>query len=152
MPDDLAGLAQLRLEQRLLSALGMCRKAGQIVTGATKVRALLASGDLIALLTATDASPDGRSKMVGPLKALHYGAEEEGIVGFDVPHLELLSSEQLGLALGLENVIHAALMNGAAARSALEKARRLALYSAKHGQSDSDRDAVDADILSNGME
>lgn len=152
VPDDLAGLTQLRLEQRFLSALGMCRKAGQFVSGATKVRALLGTGDLIALLTATDASPDGRSKMVGPLKALHYAAEEEGIEGFSVPHFELLSSEQMGLALGLENVIHAALTKGAAARSALAKARRLALYSAKPGQNDSGRPAVDAEILSNGME
>ncbi len=152
VPADLAALTQLRLEQRFLSALGMCRKAGQFVSGATKVRALLEKGDLIALLTATDASPDGRSKMVGPLKALHYAAEEEGIEGYDVPHFELLSSDQMGLALGLENVIHAALIRGAAARSAVEKARRLALYAATTGQNDSDRGAVNAEILSNATE
>ena len=152
VPDDLAGLTQQRLEQRYLSALAMCRKAGQLITGATKVRAALATGELIALLTASDASADGRSKMVGPLKALHYAAQEEGMDGFDVPHFELLTSEQLGLALGLENVIHAALTKGAAARSALEKARRLALYCAKPGQNDSGRTAVDAEILSNATE
>ncbi|MEO5808338.1 RNA-binding protein [Devosia sp.] len=152
VPDDLAGLTQLRLEQRFLSALAMCRKAGQLISGATKVRSALATGDLIALLTADDASADGRSKMVGPLKALHYAAEEEGNDGFEVPHFELLSSEQLGLALGLENVIHAALTKGAAARSAVEKARRLALFIATPGQNDSGRDAVDAEILSNATE
>lgn len=131
LPDDLPGLTQLRLEQRLYAALGMARKAGQFTFGATKVRALLDKGDLIALITASDASPDGRSKMTGPLKALHYAAEEDNIEGFLIPHLEMLTSQQLGLALGLENVIHAALIKGAAAQSALEKARRLARYSAK---------------------
>lgn len=131
LPDDLPGLTQLRLEQRFYAALGMARKAGQFTFGATKVRALLDKGDLIALITASDASPDGRSKMTGPLKALHYAAEEDNIEGFSIPHLEMLTSQQLGLALGLENVIHAALIKGAAAQSALEKARRLARYSAK---------------------
>ena len=108
LPDDLAGLTQHRLEQRYLNALSMARKAGQLTFGATKVRSLIDNGSLIALITATDAAEDGRSKMVGPLKALHYAAAEEGINGFNVPHFELLGSEQMGLALGLENVIHAA--------------------------------------------
>ena len=130
LPDDLPGLTQLRLEQRYLSALGMARKAGQLTFGATKVRSLIETGNLIALITATDAAQDGRSKMVGPLKALHYAAAEEEIDGFEVPHFELLSSEQMGLALGLENVIHAALTKGAAAEAALKRALRLARYCA----------------------
>lgn len=147
LPEDLPGLTQSRLEQRYLNALGMARKAGQLTFGATKVRALIDNGSLIALITASDAADDGRSKMVGPLKALHYAAEEEEIVGFEVPHFELLSSEQMGLALGLENVIHAALTKGAAAQAAVEKARRLALYTAKPTEKDTDRPAVDGDLL-----
>ncbi|MHA6689345.1 RNA-binding protein [Devosia sp. A449] len=147
LPDDLPGLTQLRLEQRYLNALSMARKAGQLTFGATKVRSLIDSGSLIALITATDAADDGRSKMVGPLKALHYAAAEDGIEGFDVPHFELLASEQMGLALGLENVIHAALTRGAAAQAAVAKARRLALYIAKPTEQDTDRAAVDGDLL-----
>ncbi len=129
--DDLAELTRLRLEQRLLSALGMARKAGQFVTGATKVKSALESMDAIALLTATDAAEDGRNKMRGTLKALNYARREQGFGGADVPHFELLSSVQMGLALGLENVIHAALTTGAAAQSAVDKARRLARYTAQ---------------------
>lgn len=147
LPEDLPGLTQTRLEARYLNALGMARKAGQLTFGATKVRALIDNGSLIALITATDAAEDGRSKMVGPLKALHYAAEEEGIQGFQVPHFELLNSDQMGLALGLENVIHAALTRGAAAQAAVEKARRLALYTAKPTEKDTDRAAVDGDLL-----
>jgi hypothetical protein len=45
-----------------------------------------------------------------------------------VPHFELLRADQMGLALGLENVIHAALTKGAAAQSALARAERLARF------------------------
>jgi ribosomal protein L7Ae-like RNA K-turn-binding protein len=130
VPEDLAALTRLRLEQRFLSALGMARKAGQLVTGATKVRSGIEAGDVVALITARDAAEDGRNKMAGALRGLHHMAHEAGETGFAVPHLELLSSDQLGLALGLENVIHAALTTGAAAQSALEKGQRLARYNA----------------------
>jgi predicted RNA-binding protein YlxR (DUF448 family) len=147
LPDDLPGLTELRLQQRYLAALGMARKAGQFTYGATKVRSLIEAGSLTALITATDAAEDGRSKMVGPLKALHYAAIDEGINGFSEPHFELLSSEQMGLALGLENVIHAALTRGPAALAAIEKAHRLALYIAKPTETDIGRIAVDDDLL-----
>lgn len=147
LPEDLPGLTRLRLEQRVLDALGMARKAGQLTFGATKVRGLIESGALIALITATDAAEDGRNKMAAALRALHYAAEENGIEGLEVPHFELLASEQMGLALGLENVIHAALTRGAAAQAAVEKARRLALYTARPTEEHTDRDAVDAAAL-----
>jgi predicted RNA-binding protein YlxR (DUF448 family) len=120
LPGDLVALTRERLEQRLLGALGLARKAGQIATGATRVREALLKGEAIALLTATDAAADGRGKLVALLRGL-------GMEG-STPHLELLSSEQLGLALGLDNVIHAALTNGAAAESALARALRLARF------------------------
>jgi uncharacterized protein len=121
LPDDLPGLTRLRLEQRLLGALGLARKAGQIVTGATRVKAAIESGDALALITATDAAPDGRNKMLATVAGYERMAES----GAKVPHFELLNSDQLGLALGLENVIHAALAKGAAGQSALIRARRL---------------------------
>jgi len=147
VPDDLADLTRLRLEQRLLSALGMARKAGQFVSGATKVKTALQSGQVLALLTATDAAEDGRNKMLGGLKALNHARREAGLTGPDVPHFELLSSVQMGLALGLENVIHAALTTGAAAQSAVDKAIRLARYNAPAMQDHTDRSAASGVLL-----
>ena len=126
--DDLAGLTRARLVERLLAALSMCRKAGQIVTGTSKVKAAIETGKALALLTATDAAADGRQKMVSSLKGYRLSALEAGIDAAEVPHLELLDSNQLGLALGLENVIHAALTKGAAAEAAMQRAQRLARY------------------------
>ena len=128
VPDDLAELTRRRLTERLLGALSMARKAGQIVTGATKVRSAIEAGEVIALLTATDAAADGRQKLLGALRGRENAAREAGLGGEETPHLELLDSGQLGLALGLENVIHAALVKGAAAQSALQRARRLARF------------------------
>ncbi|UYN98906.1 MAG: RNA-binding protein [Devosia sp.] len=145
--EDLAELTRLRLEQRLTSALGMARKAGQFLTGATKVKSALESGDAIALITATDAAADGRNKMLGTLRALNHARREAGLTGPDVPHFESLSSAQMGLALGLENVIHAALTTGAAAQSAVEKATRLARYNAQSMEEHTDRNAASGVLL-----
>jgi hypothetical protein len=46
----------------------------------------------------------------------------------NVPHFELLDSVQLGLALGIENVIHAAPTQGPAGEAAVKRAERLARY------------------------
>lgn len=128
LPDDLPGLTRLRLEQRFVSALQMARKAGQLITGAMKVKAALETGSAIALLTATDAADDGRKKMLGTLKGAGKAAEELGFGDPGVPHFELLDSSQLGLALGIESVIHAALTKGAAGEAAVQRANRLARY------------------------
>lgn len=122
MPPDLAQLARRRLEERLLGALGLARKAGGLVTGGAKVRSAIAADGVVALFTASDAAPDGRRKMFGAL----YARNGE----YGVPHFEMLSSRQMGLALGLENVIHAALIPGAAANSALMRAKRLHQFGA----------------------
>jgi uncharacterized protein len=128
LPEDLPGLTRRRLTERFVAALQMARKAGQLVTGATKVREAILSGEIVALITATDAAQDGRSKLLSALKGAENAASEAGFLLPDVPHLELLDSGQLGLALGLENVIHAALVNGAASQSALRRAENLTRY------------------------
>ncbi len=128
VPDDLAELTRLRLAQRLIAALQMARKAGQLLTGAMKVKEALETGQAIALLTATDAAEDGRKKMLATLTASTKAAAEQGVAWPERRHFELLSSEQLGLALGIESVIHAAPTQGAAGEAAVRRAERLARY------------------------
>jgi hypothetical protein len=120
MPAELAQEVRTRLEQRLLGALGLARKAGQLVTGATRVKSAIVSGQVLALFSALDAAPDSRRKMLASLKASEFGGMP--------PHFELLTSDQFGLALGIGNVIHAALVRGAAADAALSRAQRLDRY------------------------
>jgi hypothetical protein len=128
VPEDLPALTRLRLEQRFVASLQMARKAGQLMTGAMKVKEALETGAAIALVTATDAAEDGRKKMLATLKASSKAREEQGLEGADRPHFELLDSVQLGLALGIESVIHAAPTQGAAGEAAVKRADRLARY------------------------
>lgn len=128
LPDDLAALTRLRLQQRFISALQMAKKAGQLLTGAMKVKSALETGEAIALITATDAAEDGRKKMLATLTASTKAAEEEGFAMVERPHFELLDSAQLGLALGIESVIHAAPTQGAAGEAAVKRAERLARF------------------------
>lgn len=119
VPADLAELTARHLDNRLLGAMGLARKAGQLVTGAAKVEAAIGARRIVALITAADARPDGRRKLVASLSAAGLGA---------IPHIEAFTSSQLNLALGGQNVIHAALTAGAAANSAIARYRRLARY------------------------
>ncbi len=128
VPDDLAGLTRRRLEERFLSALSLARKAGQLTTGASKVKSAIEAGEVIGLITATDAAEDGKKKLLGSLKGYTKAAEEAGLDPAGTPHFELLDSSQMGLALGIENVIHAALTKGGAAHAAVQRAQRLARY------------------------
>jgi len=124
VPSELAQMTRTRLEQRLKGALGLARKAGQLQTGAIRVKSSISSGSVLALLTAKDAASDGRRKMMAALKATGCGDK--------VPHFDILTSSQLGLALGQENVIHAALTYGAAGKSALSRVKKLHRYN--HGE------------------
>ncbi len=128
VPDDLPELTRRRLEQRFVSSLQMAKKAGQLLTGATKVKAALEAGEAVALITATDAADDGKKKMLATLKASTLSAREMGLEAPEVPHFELLDSAQLGLALGIESVIHAAPTHGAAGEAAVKRAEKLARY------------------------
>ncbi len=87
------------------------------------MRSALEKDKARALITARDASDDGRRKMMQLLRVLELDQT--------LPHIDLLSAEQLSLAFGGKNVIHAALVGGAAANSAIEQYKRLVRYVAK---------------------
>ena len=112
------------LEQDALGFLSLVNKAGLVVTGATKVEAAIRAGRLVALIHASDGSPDGGEK----LERLVNGVlgEREG----RVQRINLFSSGQLDLALGKANVIHAALNAGTASAAFLVKVFRLVRYRA----------------------
>lgn len=124
LSDDLVQLVHLRLEQRLLGNLGLARKAGQLLLGGAKVRSSIEKKEIIALISAKDGALDGRNKIVGMAKAR---LEPDSFFQID-----FLTSKQLSLALGRENVIHGALINGAAANSAVERAKRLARFNSEN--------------------
>lgn len=118
VPATLAGDVDAMLERDALQSLAMANKAGAVTTGFAKVEGALA-GRLAALLHATDAGADGVRK----LEAIRRGVE-----GRAPATLKLFSSQQLDLALGRTNVIHAALAAGTASEAFLTRCRRLTTY------------------------
>jgi len=108
------------LEADALRALAMARKAGQVVTGFGKVDQAVRRGKAILLLHATDAAADGMRKLS---QAVHSLGDVPG------PQVRtIFSSAQMDLALGGDNVIHAASLAGGASEFLLGRIDRLARY------------------------
>lgn len=95
------------LQDRCLKRLGLERKAGRLAVGFEKARGLIATGRATVLIVAGDAGEHGVGKTVALARAQ---AEPVAIV-------EVFGRQDLALALGREDVVHAALSkDGAWAR------------------------------------
>jgi predicted RNA-binding protein YlxR (DUF448 family) len=132
-PASLAETVDLLLERDALQSLSIANKAGLIVAGAIKVDGAIESGDVAALIQATDGAPDGAAKRTRALKA-KLGQDADRVA-----QVELFASRQLDLALGRANVIHAALKQGAASSAFLARADRLRRYRASDERDIKDR-------------
>jgi predicted RNA-binding protein YlxR (DUF448 family) len=111
---DLAARVAEQLREALIGALSLARKAGALVTGFDAVEGAIKSGGVAALIHAEDAGADGVKKLQAQLRR-RAGAERQ------VPILTKLSGDELSLALGRPNVIHAALLAGRASHYALDQ-------------------------------
>jgi predicted RNA-binding protein YlxR (DUF448 family) len=120
VPDGLAALVDRLLADAALSALGLANKAGEAVFGHAKVGEALGKGRVLALVHASDAAEDGCRKLDGKAKGLRAGSP--------IPAIRAFGSDELSLASGRTNVIHAALIQGGAARKFLAAAARVERY------------------------
>jgi predicted RNA-binding protein YlxR (DUF448 family) len=118
---DLADRTEKALVARMLGDLGLARRAGALILGFDNVlRALDGLRPPALLVEARDGSGDGKRK-------LYNAAHARGLKPVVV---ECLFSAELGLALGRENVIHAAVQPGGfVERLALDAQRLDALRS-----------------------
>jgi len=115
--DDLADQVDRRLAEAALGALAMANKAGEVVFGHAKVEEALGTGHVIALIHAADAAEDGCRKLDGKARAVSGG--------LGIPAIRVFNADELSLASGRSNVIHAALIQGGAARKFLAAASRV---------------------------
>lgn len=104
---DLLILVERLLERAALDALSIANKAGQVLTGFEKVKSALASGKVSIVVDASDAGGDGTKKLGAAMKLADSEAPAK---------IRLFSGEQLDLALGRTNVVHAALLGHSASR------------------------------------
>ncbi len=119
--ESLAAEVEALLTQDCLQALSIANKAAQAVAGFGKAEEAIAGGALAGLIHAADGGADGVRKL-GQILRRRFG---EGDLR---PRIELFRSDQLDLALGRSNVIHAALLPGSASEAFIGRCRRLAMY------------------------
>lgn len=113
---DLPQRTEAMLVARMLGDLGIARRSGALVLGFDNVqRQLEGPKPPRALIEAFDGSADGKRKLYAAAHRLEL----------DCVVIETLTSAELGLALGRENVIHAAVQPGGLADRLIFDAARL---------------------------
>jgi uncharacterized protein len=140
----LAADTETLLVRSVVEALAMAAKAGQVVCGFSKVEAALAQrqaqASILALIHAGDGAADGIRKLDAIARQNTGKNAGNGDESREFPVITALTSEQLDLALGRSNVVHAALLAGPAGKTFLSRSQVLVRYR----MADDDRIAGDA--------
>ena len=125
---SLATDTEALLARSAIEALAMAAKAGQVISGFGKVEEALRSrqtqASIQALIHASDGAADGIRKLDAIVRQ-NAGVNDESK---QFPVLTALTSEQLDLALGRSNVVHAALLAGPARKTFLSRSQSLVQY------------------------
>ncbi|RWX76579.1 RNA-binding protein [Neorhizobium lilium] len=121
---DLGQTVERLLVADLTGMMNMARKAGQFITGATKVDAAIRSGAALAVFHAADAAADGVRKLDQARKAWKFGngADE------DIPSFSLLTTAELDEVMGQNAFIHACALAGQAGEGVVKRATMLEKY------------------------
>ena len=120
VPADLPDRVSKQLRQQALSLMSLAKKAGEAVTGFMKVEEIVGRGRAKLLFHALEAQPDGCRKLD---KYLQPGMEK----------IVLFHSDELDLAFGRSNVVHAAVARGGLADKLLLGVRRIEMFEAPVG-------------------
>ena len=110
IPADLGARIEAALRQAVLDRLGLEAKSSNLALGSERIETAARRGQVALLIHAADASAEGRRKLD---QAWRVGTEQEGsgAQGLVFPEGRTI----LSLALGRENVVHAAIIDRAAA-------------------------------------
>jgi predicted RNA-binding protein YlxR (DUF448 family) len=116
VPANLTDMVEALLVKRVCDHLGLAKRAGIVTAGFTKVEALFRSqpGRIAALVEASNSGGADRGKLVGHVRR-NPGIRLVGC----------LTDAEIGLALGRENVVHAALSHSPLAERFVSEAERL---------------------------
>ncbi len=101
--EELAELIAQLMRKNAISKVSMCKKAGVLVSGAAKVERQIGKHQTTVVLHGCDGAADGKRKIKDCLRSV-YGEDADM-----VPIINFFTTVELSLALGLENVIHAAI-------------------------------------------
>jgi predicted RNA-binding protein YlxR (DUF448 family) len=137
---DLADRVEALIERRAIEALALANKAGLVTTGFQQVDELVESGAAVVLVQGGDAAEGGRERLARKFAAVARAKGRKAAL------VTSLSTEQLSLAMGRSNVVHAALIHGGAAQRFMEEAERLSRYRSGSAASSGLEDAHDLEV------
>lgn len=115
VPDGLVAQMDQLVLRRCLDRLGLEQRAGHLVPGFDKIKAVLGKKAAVhpfAIVEAIDGSEDGRRKILA-------------MIGADVPVIALFDREALSKALGRENVVHVLLFRSGGTEKLMADVSRL---------------------------
>jgi uncharacterized protein len=115
IPGDLPDRVGVLLRQQALAHLSLARKAGEAVSGFTKVEDALKKGPVRVLLHAAGAAEDGSRKL-------------DKLKSPATLSCNIFQTHEMDLAFARENVIHAAIAAGGLAERLVYFIQRLARY------------------------
>lgn len=125
IPEDLAGLIDRLYVKNVMSLLGLERKAGRVFLGADSVEKAGGAGKIAVFINALDGAGNSH-KFIARAKAA------------DLPMITAFGRDDLSLALGRENVVHAALADRGAWRNILKHADAYARFTGLSAASECD--------------
>jgi predicted RNA-binding protein YlxR (DUF448 family) len=126
--EDLPERIERELARTCLDRLGLEARAGSLITGSERIETAARAGQVALLLHAADSREDGRKRLD---QAWRVGedAEGSGRQGLVIP----VERAILSLALGRENVVHAALIDHRAAARVLHTLSRWCDFKGRDG-------------------
>ena len=117
---DFVPATERLIERAALDSLSMAHKAGRMAVGFAKAEAALLRDQVVGVLHAREAAPDGVRKLASAIRQC-----DEERPASPIAVIDAFSSTQLDLALGRSNVIHAALLAGPESEAFVARAARL---------------------------
>ena len=117
---DFVPATERLIERAAMDALSMAHKAGRMAVGFAKAEAALLRNQVVCVLHAREAAPDGVRKLASAIRQC-----DEERPASPIAVIDAFSSTQLDLALGRSNVIHAALLAGPESEAFVARAARL---------------------------
>ena len=118
----IADLVDKLLVKAALGRLALARKAGAVVTGATKVEQAIRAGEACLVLHSKEAAFDGKRKIEQAIYSVRRPDRQ------DIPVVTLFDSDEMGVAFGDNPVVHAALLNSKLAQGFMKTVQKLVAY------------------------
>lgn len=140
---DMPEVVEQLLAKRLQDALALANKAGLAAFGFAQIDGLLDKGEIAALFHGSDAAPGGVDKLDRKHIAISRAHGQPARIFCP------LTTEQMSLAMGRSNVVHAGLIQGGAAERCISEAERIVRFRSGLGASGEVASSTAPDASSN---